>query len=138
MSIIGGGLSGVEIAAELRESRQDLNIRIIDRGPSILSAFPQKLKTYVSSWFLEHHVEMRGNVSLKLLEGGILHDGNSPESIYTDATIWTAGIQPVDVVQELDLPKDNQGRLVVNEFHQLPDYNEVFVIGDCGAVPLLP
>ena len=81
---------------------------------------------------------MRGNVSLKLLEGGILHDGNSPEPIYTDATIWTAGIQPVEVIQELDLPKDNQGRLVVNEFHQLPNHNEVFVIGDCASVPYSP
>lgn len=138
VSIIGGGLSGVEIAAELREARKDLNIRIIDRGPSILSAFPQKLKTYVSAWFLEHHVEMRGHVSLKLLEGGILHDGNSPESIYTDATVWTAGIKPVGVVEDLNVAKDNQGRLVVNELHQLPEYPEVFVIGDCASVPFSP
>ncbi|SDT19420.1 NADH dehydrogenase [Paenibacillaceae bacterium GAS479] len=138
VSIIGGGLSGVEIAAELREARKDLNIRIIDRGPSILSAFPPKLKTYVAAWFLEHHVEMRGHVSLKLLEGSILHDSNSPEPIYTDATVWTAGIQPVEVVRELNVAKDNQGRLVLNKLHQLPDHPEVFVIGDCASVPFSP
>ena len=80
VSIVGGGLSGVEVAAELRERRPDLNIRIIDRGPSILSAFPSKLQSYVSSWFIEHEVEMRGSVSLTRLEEGVLYDHNNTKS----------------------------------------------------------
>ncbi|QAY68215.1 NAD(P)/FAD-dependent oxidoreductase [Paenibacillus protaetiae] len=138
VSIIGGGLSGVEVAAELRESRPDLNIRIIDRGPSVMSAFPGKLQQFVAEWFREHEVEMRGNVSLYKLEGGILYDQNSPETILTDVTVWTAGIQPVKLVQDMNLPKDKQGRLVVNEYHQLPDYNDVFIVGDCASVPFSP
>ncbi|AJY77779.1 NAD(P)/FAD-dependent oxidoreductase [Paenibacillus beijingensis] len=138
VSIIGGGLSGVEVAAELRESRPDLNIRIIDRGSSVLSAFPGTLKRYVSSWFVEHHVEMRGNVSLDRVEQGALHDCKSGETILTDVTVWTAGIQPVEIVQRLNLPKDKQGRLVVNDFYQLPEHTNVFVIGDCASVPYSP
>ncbi|MCA0755541.1 NAD(P)/FAD-dependent oxidoreductase [Paenibacillus sp. N4] len=138
VTIVGGGLSGVEVAAELRESRQDLNIRILDRGPSVLSAFPGKLQRFVTEWFQEHQVEMCGHVGLTRLEGGILHDGNSPDPIYTDVTVWTAGIQPVELVQRIDLPKDNQGRLIINEYHQLPDYNEVFIVGDCASLPLSP
>lgn len=138
VSIVGGGLSGVEVAAELRESRPDLNIRILDRGPSVLSAFPGKLQRFVAEWFQEHNVEMRGNVGLTKLEGGILHDANNSAPIYTDATVWTAGIQPVELVQRIHLPKDNQGRLIINEYHQLPDYNDVFIVGDCAALPLSP
>lgn len=138
VTIVGGGLSGVEVAAELRESRPDMNIRILDRGPSVLSAFPGKLQAFVTEWFEEHHVEMRGHVGLTKVEGGILHDCNSSTSIYTDVTVWTAGIQPVPLVQRMNLPKDNQGRLVINEYHQLPDYTEVFVVGDCAALPLSP
>lgn len=138
ISIIGGGLSGVEVAAELRESRPDLNIRIIDRGSSVLSAFPSTLKRYVSSWFIEHNVEMLGNVSLNRVEQGALHDAKSKETFYTDVTVWTAGIQPVDIVQRLNFPKDKQGRLVVNKYYQLPEYTEVFVIGDCASVPFSP
>ncbi|MEX2104705.1 MAG: FAD-dependent oxidoreductase, partial [Bacilli bacterium] len=50
VTIVGGGLSGVELAAELKDSRPDLNIRILDRGPSILDPFPEKLKSYVRAW----------------------------------------------------------------------------------------
>jgi len=136
VTIVGGGLSGVEMAAELRESRADLNIRVLDRGASVLSAFPGKLQTFVREWMLEHDIEMRSHICLTRLEGGILH--NQQELIYTDATIWTAGIQPSPIVRQLQLPKDSQGRLVINQYHQLPDYPEVYVIGDCASLPFSP
>lgn len=136
VTIVGGGLSGVEMAAELRESRKDLNIRILDRGPSILSAFPGKAQDFVRDWMLEHDIEMRSHVSLVRLDGGDLY--NQEEIIRTDVTVWTAGIQPSPIVQALDLEKDKQGRVVLNEYHQVPAHPEVFVVGDCASLPFSP
>jgi NADH dehydrogenase len=136
VSIIGGGLSGVEMAAELRESRPDLNIRIIDRGASILSAFPGKVQSYVRDWMLQHDIEMRSHVCLTRLECGLLY--NQQEIIHTDVTIWTAGIQPSPIVQNLQLPKDAQGRILLNEYHQVHEYPEIYVIGDCASLPFSP
>lgn len=136
VTIVGGGLSGVELASELRESRHDLNIRILDRGESILSAFPKKLQSYVRTWFDEHHVEMKNHINISRVEQGVLYD--QAEEIKTDVTIWTAGIQPVSVIQELDLPKDSLGRVVINEYHQIPTNPEVYVVGDCAALPFAP
>lgn len=51
VAIVGAGLSGVELASELRESRKDLNIILFDRGELILSSFPKRLSKYVQSWF---------------------------------------------------------------------------------------
>lgn len=126
----------MEMAAELRESRPDLNIRILDRGASVLSPFPQKVQRYVSEWMLEHDIELRSHVSLSRLEGGLLYNGD--EIIQTDITIWTAGIQPSPIVQQLNLPKDAQGRLIINEYHQLPDYQEIYIVGDCASLPFSP
>jgi NADH dehydrogenase len=136
VTIVGGGLSGVEVAAELRESRPDLNIRILDRGPSVLSAFPGKAQDYVRSWFLEHDVEMRGHVSLTRLDRGVLY--NKEEIIETDVTVWTAGIQPSPIVQEIQGEKDNIGRLMLTEYYHLPDDDSVYVVGDCASLPFAP
>lgn len=136
VSIVGGGLSGVEMAAELRESRPDLNIRIIDRSASVLAAFPEKLQRFARSWFTEHDIEMRSRISLNRVEPGVLY--NQDELIHTDVTIWTAGIQPSPVVQKLNLPKDAGGRLIVNKYHQLPDHTDVYVVGDCASLPFSP
>jgi NADH dehydrogenase len=136
VTIVGGGLSGVEVAAELRESRADLNIRVLDRGPSILSAFPGKAQDYVRSWFIEHDVEMQGNVSLTRLDRGVLYDQG--KEIETDATVWTAGIQPSSIVQAIHREKDNIGRLLLTEHYHLPDDPNVFVVGDCASLPFAP
>ncbi|WNQ12632.1 FAD-dependent oxidoreductase [Paenibacillus aurantius] len=136
VTIVGGGLSGVEMAAELREGRPDLNIRILDRGASILSSFPEKLQVFVREWFIKHDVEMMSHVSLSRVEPGILHNQN--ELIYTDETIWTAGIQPSPVVQKLDVPKDMTGRVLLNEYHQVPLHPEVYVVGDCASLTFSP
>jgi NADH dehydrogenase len=136
VSIIGGGLSGVEMVAELRESRPDLNIRLIDRGPSLLSGFPANLQKYVREWMDLHQIEQKTHVSLTRLDGGDLY--NNDEIIRTDVTIWTAGIQPSPIVQALNVDKDNQGRVMLNAYHQIPTHPEVYVVGDCANLPFSP
>ncbi|WP_068773926.1 NAD(P)/FAD-dependent oxidoreductase [Paenibacillus sp. FJAT-26967] len=136
VTIVGGGLSGVEVAAELRESRPDINIRILDRGASILSSFPTKAKEFVRDWMLAHDIEMRSHVTLRRLDGGDLY--NEEEIIRTDTTIWTAGIKPSPLVEQLQVEKDSSGRVVLNEYHQIPAHPNVFVVGDCASLPFSP
>ncbi|ERN52222.1 NADH dehydrogenase [Alkalihalophilus marmarensis DSM 21297] len=136
VSIVGAGLSGVELASELRESRPDLTIKLFDRGEIILSMFPRRLSTYVQNWFIDHGVEVINKSNITKVEEGALynHDGR----IDSDAVIWTAGIQPVDVVRNLDVEKDKQGRVVLTPQHFLPTDENVFVVGDCASLPHAP
>ncbi|MDQ0193885.1 NAD(P)/FAD-dependent oxidoreductase [Paenibacillus wynnii] len=136
VNIVGGGLSGVELAAELRESRPDLNISILDRGERVLSSFPAKLSQYVEEWFSEHQVETLGGISVSHVEKDAIYNGK--QAIASDITVWTAGIQPVQVVQKLELAKDRGGRIILGEYYQVPDYPEVYVIGDCASLPFAP
>lgn len=136
VNIVGGGLSGVELAAELRESRPDLNISILDRGERVLSTFPAKLSQFVEEWFSEHQVETVGRIAVSHVEKDAIYNGM--QAIPSDVTVWTGGIQPVKVVQDLDLPKDRGGRIILGEFYHVPDYPEVYVIGDCASLPFAP
>lgn len=136
INIVGGGLSGVELAAELRESRPDLNISILDRGERVLSSFPAKLSQYVEEWFHHHHVETLGGINVSHVENDALFNGSV--AISSDVTVWTAGIQPVQVVQNLNLSKDRGGRIILDEYYRVPDYPEVYVIGDCASLPFAP
>ena len=138
MSIVGGGLSGVELASELNESREDLKIRVFDRGNRILSTFPERLSTYVENWFDNHGVEMINNSNITRVEECILY--NHDEPVPSDVIVWTAGIQPNRIVRELDVEKDKQGRVVLTAHHHLPNNEHVYVVGDSPAshMPLVP
>lgn len=136
VSIVGAGLSGVELASELRESRPDLTIRLFDRGDSVMSQFPKKLSSYVQNWFVEHGVDVSNNSNITKVEPGALY--NHDERIETDAVIWTAGVQPVGVVRDLDVEKDRSGRIILTPQHFIPNQSDVFVVGDCASLPHAP
>jgi NADH:ubiquinone reductase (H+-translocating) len=136
VSLIGGGLTGVELAAELREIRPDLSIRIYDRGEKLLNGFPDKLRTFVMKWFTDHSIEIRSNSTIEKLEENTVVVNGTRE--HSDAIVWTAGVQPVKVVRDIDVEKDRTGRIILNDYYQIPEHNEVFVVGDCASLPYAP
>lgn len=136
VSIVGAGLSGVELASELNESRPDLKIRLFDRGDHILSAFPVRLSTYVENWFDNHNVEIVSNSNITRVEEKTLYNHHEP--LESDIIVWTAGIQPNQVVREMNVEKDRQGRVILTPHHNLPNNEHVYVVGDCASLPHAP
>ncbi|RHW42633.1 NAD(P)/FAD-dependent oxidoreductase [Neobacillus notoginsengisoli] len=136
VGIVGAGLSGVELASELTESRPDLKVKLFDRGAHILSDFPDRLSEYVENWFLRHRVEIVNHSNITRVEEKLLY--NNDEPVPCDAIVWTAGIQASHVVRELKVEKDSLGRLKVAPHHHLPTDENVFVVGDCASLPHAP
>lgn len=136
VGIVGAGLSGIELASELRESRGDLQIKLFDRSPRILRDFPERLSNYVKKWFDKHDVEVVSSSNITKVEQNKLY--NHEEVIPVDAVVWTAGIQTVKVVRDLNLESDGSGRVVINQYHQLPTDENVYVVGDCAGLPMAP
>ncbi|WP_048602640.1 NAD(P)/FAD-dependent oxidoreductase [Rubeoparvulum massiliense] len=137
VAIIGGGLSGVELAAELRESRADLNITIINRGDGVLSPFPQKLRNYVSKWFIENDVQLLNHQSVTRVGADHLQVENG-EELSCDAIVWSAGIRPSHVVDDIPGERDRNARILVKEDYSHPQYPDLYVIGDCASAEFAP
>src|SRR5574337_786586 len=59
---------------------------------------------------------------------------NDCEMVPTRTTIWAAGATPNPVLALLPAPKSPQGAIVVGEFLNIPEFPEVYVIGDGASV----
>ncbi|EGQ21129.1 NAD(P)/FAD-dependent oxidoreductase [Mammaliicoccus sciuri] len=136
VGIVGAGLSGIELASELRESRPDLKIKLFDRSPRILRDFPERLSKYVKDWFDKHEVEVVANSNITKVDQTVLY--NHEETIDVDAVVWTAGIKPSQIIEAMDVQKDRSGRVVLNQYHQIPNHTNVYVVGDVAALPHAP
>ncbi len=136
VGIVGAGLSGVELASELSESREDLNIKLFDRGKHILSSFPERLSKYVENWFGRNNVEIINNSNITKVEENRLY--NHDEPIECDVIVWTAGIQANRIVRNMDGEKDRMGRMVITPLHHLPSDEHIFILGDCASLPHAP
>ncbi|MEK4386985.1 NAD(P)/FAD-dependent oxidoreductase [Solibacillus sp. FSL W7-1464] len=136
VAIIGAGLSGIELASELRESRSDLKIKLFDRSHRILRDFPEKLSEYIKSWFIKHNVDVIAESNITRVEEGRLY--NHDEVIEADVIVWTAGVQPVKIVRELDVEKDKFNRPIITDHYHVVGDENVFVVGDCASSHLPP
>jgi NADH:ubiquinone reductase (H+-translocating) len=136
VSIVGGGLSGVELASELRESRPDIKVILFDRGKTVLSMFPERLHRYVQKWLIDHGVTLINQANITKLEKNTIFNHNQPT--YSDAIIWTAGIQANEVVRNLNIEKDAMGRAILTKHHHIEGHKDVFIVGDCAALDHAP
>lgn len=136
VTVVGAGLSGIEVASEIRESRPDLNIRLLDRGPTVLKAFDEKIQNHVERWFIANDVDVIHHSNVEYVEkDGVCNNG---VCYLNDVTIWTAGVRPVYLVRELPFEKDMHEKIIVNEYYQVPEQQNIFVLGDCAASELSP
>lgn len=136
VSVVGAGLSGIEVASEIRESRPDLNIRLLDRGEAVLTAFDPKVQAYVKEWFLKNDVQVLHQANVEYVEkDGVCNNG---VCYVNDVTIWTAGVQPHYLVRALPFEKDEQEKVILNEYYQVPTHPNVYVVGDCAASDFSP
>jgi NADH dehydrogenase len=59
---------------------------------------------------------------------------SSGERLPIDFMVFAGGIEPNALVHALDVAKNEKGYIVTNEYLQLPQYKEVFAIGDCTTI----
>lgn len=163
VTIVGGGPSGVELAATLADimpywysqlggNPQEIRIVILEKDNEILGGrgnSKSNLQDTAQKTLFER------NVSVELLLGAKVSAVHADriefqrateqsESISTATVVWTAGLTALPIIKELpisDDKRDRQGRLHVTPTLQLLDFPEVFAGGDCAAVldnPLPP
>jgi NADH dehydrogenase len=147
IAIVGGGATGVELAAELQEAsrlvaayglsnfdpRRDLAIRIIEGAPRILAALPEKLARAA-----QRRLESLGIA----IESGCLVSQVTADAVHTKdgrtfpakLCMWAAGIKGPDVLGALDLPRNRAGQLEVDARLQTEDPC-ILAFGDCAAAP---
>ena len=143
---VGGGYAGVETLAELQRLVQEAvrTHRVLrsagqrwllaDVAPQILADIPGRLGAYASRALERRAVEIRTGATLSSLTAGeaVLVTG---ERIPTHTLVWTAGVRPAPVVEQLGLPLDARGRIVVTPTLAVEGVEHVWSAGDCAAVP---
>jgi NADH dehydrogenase len=59
---------------------------------------------------------------------------NNEIRITTYTIIWTAGVTPQGLLQNMSCDRDKKGRLITNEYLQVNGLKNVFAVGDCASI----
>jgi NADH:ubiquinone reductase (H+-translocating) len=144
--IVGGGPTGVEMAGSIatiaRESLQpdfrridasEAHVVLLEAGPRILPALPEKLSDYAKRALERMGVEVRTSTPVT----GCDECGVDTAHGRIDAAtiVWAAGVVASPVAEWLGVKPDRAGRVEVNADLTVPGHHNVFVIGDAAAAP---
>lgn len=129
--IVGGGLSGVEAAAELAERLPGLRITLATRG-RLSEGWHASAADHFYRRLEELGVQVREGVAVEALEAGraVVSQG---EAIPFDLAVWAGGFEALPLAREAGLPVDAAGRVRVAGTLQVPGRPEIFVAGDAAA-----
>ena len=153
--VVGGGFAGIETAGELMDllldvrkyypsiQKDDLKVIVLEAMGEILPGFNKKLAEFAKQKLKERGIDIQlkkavtsfdGNeVTIKTLDETPKDsiDQSEINSIITKTLIWTAGITPVNTIKR-SMFKTEKGKIVVNNFLEVPKFPGVFAIGDCA------
>ena len=153
--VVGGGFAGIETAGELIDllldarkyyrtiHKEDLKVIVLEAMGEILPGFNKKLADFAKKKLIERGINIQlkkavtsfdGNeVTIKTLDETPQDsiDQSEVESIITKTLIWTAGVTPVNTIKR-SMFKTEKGKIIINNFLEVPKFPGVFAIGDCA------
>ncbi len=142
--VVGAGLSGVEIAAEMAYNSKmffkrgnfscdNLKISLISSSDTILPGLPSELIRISHNRLKSLGINVITNTKLQKCEDGFAYLSNGTK-INHSFLIFTGGVEASKITQELDIEKTSRGQIVVNEFMQTDKYPNIFAVGDVSEI----
>ena len=147
VAIIGAGATGVELSAELHhttrelvafglekiDAERDIRITLIEAGPRVLPALPERLSKSTEELLATLNVQVLTGARVTAVEhdGVILADGRK---VPAELTVWAAGIKAPDFLKDIaGLETNRLNQLLVTPELQVTRDPDIFALGDCAA-----
>ncbi len=147
VTVIGGGATGVELAAALRGSAEmlreyhlasidpasDIRIRLLEGAPRVLPALPERISTRAQDVLAKLGVEVRLGCRVRSVDEQAVSTADG-ETLTSDITIWAAGVEGAPVLRKLEgLPLNRLGQVIVDATLQVEPGSGIYAMGDCAA-----
>ena len=144
--IIGGGATGVELAAELREAsgayaaygfnrlqvQRDVRITLLEGAPRILAPLPERVSSAALRLLEQRAIRVVTQCRVTGIEKHQVLD-NDGHVYPADLCVWAAGIRAPEFLASLGLPTNKGGQIEVDGHLRVKDVPDVYALGDCAA-----
>lgn len=147
VGIVGGGATGVELAAQLYDAllmlhsygvteldHHQLDIHLIEAADDVLPALPERVRQAVRDELQGLGVQVLTATRVTQVEADAIHTADG-QRIATDLAVWAAGIKAPDILTELGLTLAKGQRIVVDDTLRSVDDPDIFAFGDCASCP---
>ena len=130
--VVGGGLTGIEAAAELAESHPGLRVTLVTSGP-LGAGLHERGRAHLAAVFDRLGVIRREHAPVVAVEQGRvrLADGSA---LAFDLCLWSAGFRVPALARLSGLPCDERGLVEVDPTLRVRNHDNVFAAGDAAVI----
>ncbi|RCG28550.1 oxidoreductase [Sphaerisporangium album] len=130
-AVVGGGLTGIESAAEMAEAHPGVKVRLVTGGV-LGEALSGRARRHLWRVFTRLGVDVRENARVREVRGDglLLEDG---EHVAADTVVWTTGFRVPGLAREAGFAVDGHGRMIVDSTLRSESHPEVYAVGDAAA-----
>lgn len=153
--VVGGGPTGVEVAAELQDMVEsdlvkvypdlvrDVRIAVIELQDHVLSTYDRRISEYTRQIFTRNHIDLILNTKVKAVQRHsvtVSDASGSERQIPFGACVWATGVAMHPVIKQLQerLPKGSQTHfrsIITDEFLRVKGSNDsIYAIGDAATI----
>jgi NADH dehydrogenase len=144
--VVGGGPTGIEAAADMHDLIFDVleddypnvdfdrvRVVLVNAGDQILKGLDSSLVNAATRRLASQRIEVINDARVQEVRSDAvaISDGRT---IPTRTTVWAAGIEPPPLVGNLDVQRDQRGRILVDQYLRLKDRPGVYAVGDCTSI----
>jgi len=143
VAVVGGGATGVELAAELYNSAAGLRhyglevfdetrlrVTLIEAGPRILPALPERLALAAQSELEKLGVRVMTGTRVTHVDKDAIVTA-SGEHIFAELKLWAAGVRGASFIGQLDIEATPNCQIIVRPTLQSISDDRIFAMGDC-------
>ncbi|MEU2397082.1 FAD-dependent oxidoreductase [Streptomyces pseudogriseolus] len=130
--VVGGGLTGLEAATEIAESRPDLDVTLA-ASDGLGDWLSPKGRAHLRAVFARLGITARENAKVTAVEEGrvVTADGTVLPSALT---VWTAGFAVHPIARATTLEVGDTGQIVVDGTMRSVSHPDVYAVGDAALV----
>ena len=142
--VSGGGYRGVQLVAELRDfirctllklyrplKPEHVRLVLVEAERKVVAGLHTKFGLYIMKQLNKMGIEIKPASRIT----GVWEDHveiNGSECVQTSTILWVAGVAANPRIAELDVEKDELGRVVVDAHLNVPKFPGVYAAGDCA------
>src|ERR671916_2617488 len=144
--IVGGGATGVEMAGQLAEMKNDalpvtypemnparIHVVLVEMMEHLLAPFDDSLRKYALRELIKRGVDVRLKTAISAVHADRV-DFKDGSSMPVDLVVWAAGVAGAPEIRNWGLPIGRAGRIEVNGDTRVLGFENIFAIGDGSVI----
>ncbi|MFG3708338.1 NAD(P)/FAD-dependent oxidoreductase [Micromonospora sp. NPDC047670] len=133
LAVVGGGLTGIETAAELAEAHPARRIALVTAG-ALGEGLSARGGEYLRRALRRVGVAVHEGTSVtEVTDRGLVLGGGT--DLAADAVVWATGFRAPALAREAGFGVDARGRITVDDTLRSTSHPQVYAVGDAAALP---